>query len=313
MREVAGMNCRETSKYLYAFADGELGTEENLKVLEHLNMCPDCCRQVAVQQRLKAAVRHVCGCEAAPESLRSGLADSLAREAARRRYPRLLRRARRFWRPAAIAAVLGLGIFGFWHLNSGPSGRREPVIAQVSVTDSSPLARKLAANIWGLHHVCCSEGTAHHEHSLPGDPIEAAAAMSRELGYQVLAVREIQSVGARFESARICAVTDAEGRRHRAAHMVYRGGAGEAWSLLSAVPIADMRQIKTGQAAGRVCAVLSPDDSASSAHTIVAWCGPEATYVVCAPRVPVDAVQAVEPLRVALEAHRPSAGVLAAQ
>ena len=47
------MTCKTFRKYLYAFADGELETRENLEALEHLNMCPSCCRKVAVQQALR--------------------------------------------------------------------------------------------------------------------------------------------------------------------------------------------------------------------------------------------------------------------
>ena len=64
------MNCREAGKFLYAFADGELETRDNLQVLEHVNMCQECCGRVSRQQQLKAAIASSFCNEQAPLSLR---------------------------------------------------------------------------------------------------------------------------------------------------------------------------------------------------------------------------------------------------
>lgn len=75
------MNCTEVRKYLYAFADGELDTQTNLDVLEHLNMCSSCTQKVNAQQKLKERVGVVMGDEKSPEALRSSLGAMIAREA----------------------------------------------------------------------------------------------------------------------------------------------------------------------------------------------------------------------------------------
>ncbi len=67
------MNCNEVRKYLYAFADGELETPENLDVLEHLNMCPGCTQKINVQQRLRENIARVMSEVTAPPELRAAV------------------------------------------------------------------------------------------------------------------------------------------------------------------------------------------------------------------------------------------------
>jgi len=43
------LNCNNVRKYFYAFLDGELNVEKNIKILAHLNMC--CMLQMQSENR----------------------------------------------------------------------------------------------------------------------------------------------------------------------------------------------------------------------------------------------------------------------
>ena len=50
------MNCTGVRKFLYAFADGQLGVKSSCEVLDHLKMCPACSRLVDEHHSLRAAI-----------------------------------------------------------------------------------------------------------------------------------------------------------------------------------------------------------------------------------------------------------------
>jgi hypothetical protein len=92
-----GMNCTEAKRYLDLFLDGELTVEQNLKVLEHLNLC-GCCSKVFDGEKL-LAVEAQKAAEKCPEALKRRVEACLQREG----RPRL-------WMVAAAAAILAAGI-----------------------------------------------------------------------------------------------------------------------------------------------------------------------------------------------------------
>ena len=49
------MNCRKIRKYLFAFADGQLGVKANCEMLDHLKMCRKCSAIVDEHQAVRRA------------------------------------------------------------------------------------------------------------------------------------------------------------------------------------------------------------------------------------------------------------------
>jgi anti-sigma factor (TIGR02949 family) len=68
------MKCHDANHHLDLFMDGELSVPENLKVLEHLNLCRSCAGLYEGEKALRAVLRARVGSDAAPE----GLAEKLA-------------------------------------------------------------------------------------------------------------------------------------------------------------------------------------------------------------------------------------------
>jgi anti-sigma factor RsiW len=69
------MKCHEAKRHLDLFMDGELSVPENLKVLEHLNLCRPCSSVYEGEKALRGALRAGIGSDAAP----AGLAERLAK------------------------------------------------------------------------------------------------------------------------------------------------------------------------------------------------------------------------------------------
>lgn len=75
------MKCHEAKRQLDLFMDGELSVQENLKVLEHLNLCVPCASVYEGEKGLRAMLRSQLGSERAPEGLAERLVSSLAESA----------------------------------------------------------------------------------------------------------------------------------------------------------------------------------------------------------------------------------------
>lgn len=63
--------CSEVLEQVYVYLDGEIGPDECAKIREHLDECGPCLRQYGLDQAVKALVARTCGCDLAPEDLRS--------------------------------------------------------------------------------------------------------------------------------------------------------------------------------------------------------------------------------------------------
>jgi anti-sigma factor RsiW len=72
------MKCHEAKRHLDLFMDGELSVPENLKVLEHLNLCRACSSVYEGEKALRTRLRAQVGSEAAPAGLLERLAGSPA-------------------------------------------------------------------------------------------------------------------------------------------------------------------------------------------------------------------------------------------
>lgn len=71
------MKCHDAKHHLDLFMDGELSVPENLKVLEHLNLCRPCAGIYEGEKALRGVLRARLGSGTAPE----GLAERLTAEA----------------------------------------------------------------------------------------------------------------------------------------------------------------------------------------------------------------------------------------
>lgn len=299
------MNCRQASKFLYAFADSELETTENLEVLEHLQMCPECCRKVDAQQQLKAAIASVMGREAAPDALRESVRAAIAQESttARGRWQRFVRRGPGIY--LALAAAIALAFVGGWQLfGSAPPG----------ITDNGPLAVAFADRVYTLHHKCEQLGRGRHNADLPRDVKLAADQMTKELRFPVLRCKALTELTGTFESADYCEFDDGHGHKLRGAHIVLRRPDGDAVSLISVPNLADMRQLHAYHRGKRDYVIVRPTvKEAEDVPTVVAWNCPKGTHIVCAPIEPDHILDLVEPLRLAAQPEDPETRTILAR
>jgi hypothetical protein len=72
------MKCHEAKRALDLFMDGELSVPENMKVLEHLNLCRGCAGVYEGEKALRSGLKSRMGAERAPEGLEARLSRSLA-------------------------------------------------------------------------------------------------------------------------------------------------------------------------------------------------------------------------------------------
>ncbi|MGB0716624.1 MAG: anti-sigma factor family protein [Phycisphaerae bacterium] len=220
------MNCTQCQKYLGAYADGELGVEKNLEVLDHLKMCPACVKRVASIQEMKVALQRVLPSDSAPPSLAtsilSGLDDAENTHAAGepalsltdqgdsgdgwsddRSLPAQPVRRLRF----PIRAVIGLAavlviMVGIRDVVFGPGG------------GTAMAATVVFEEATERHRTCSMLGDV--PSSFPSDREEAACCMRRKLNLRVVAP-DLSKYGYEFVGADTCGLAQRDG-----AHLVYR-------------------------------------------------------------------------------------------
>ncbi|MBI4580342.1 MAG: zf-HC2 domain-containing protein [Planctomycetes bacterium] len=324
------MNCREVSKYLNAFADGELETRDNLMVLDHVKLCPACCEKVSLQQQLRQAIRLSAAREQAPAALRARIAGALLAETATTggegesagppatadpsppaagTGPQRVIRLWRYLAPiTAVAAVLMFIILSRLH-RSGDAVGPGTAFALLDYTDTRPQAIALADRIYRVH----SQGLpAAAEDQIPASPGEAARYLSGKIGSTVLWCERLaaagRSISGTFAGAGVCEFTDDSGRTCRGARLVFRCPTGETISLISVPQLSVMRTLTKAPHDTRDYAILKPSATAEQ-MTVVAFNCPMGTHFLCAPVDPPTAVALIEPttLAHATATHQPSA------
>jgi len=72
------MKCHEAKRHLDLFMDGELSVPENLKVLEHVNLCRACASVYEGEKALRGVLRSRLGAVQAPATLAAKLAGTPA-------------------------------------------------------------------------------------------------------------------------------------------------------------------------------------------------------------------------------------------
>ncbi len=256
------MTCKDFRKYLYAFADGELATKENLEVLEHLNMCPSCSRKVTVQQELRTAVAGLYRDEAAPADLRERVLTGLEKEAARSPW-------RPVWRvfvPLAAAAVLAV-----------------LVLSWPSADDAEAQLVHLVAD---THVACCDHLDEHHDARLPRARASVSRMLATEYGFQVIAP---QLPGYQFHSANRCGV-----KGHEGSHLMYKAVSGDRVVSVFSVqpPLALAGEARTRN--GSTYRLLE-----SEPHAVVAWNEKDVSHVLCSECGPEELLDLVARTQVA--------------
>lgn len=179
------MKCHDAKHHLDLFMDGELSVAENLKVLEHLNLCRSCAAIYEGEKALRAALRARLGSERAPE----GLVDRLARAADTADPLAVLPRRR--W--LSIAAAAGFFLVAFLLIPSVPREMPQAFASELSAKHEETRRGFCGVrrdDCLCLCRRCCSE-PEHPEkkffHSKVGN--EACSSHDlRELGYRPVGV-----------------------------------------------------------------------------------------------------------------------------
>jgi mycothiol system anti-sigma-R factor len=65
------VDCRDVLEQVYLYLDGEIDDADCAQIRQHLDECAPCLREFGIEQEVKALVARTCGCDVAPESLRS--------------------------------------------------------------------------------------------------------------------------------------------------------------------------------------------------------------------------------------------------
>jgi hypothetical protein len=114
------MKCHEAKRHLDLFMDGELSVPENLKVLEHVNLCRPCAGLYEGEKALRGVLRAGAASVVAP----AGLAERLAGTAAPSvPAPQVAVLPRRRWLSYAAAAGFFLVLFTLIFTNPGEQPR----------------------------------------------------------------------------------------------------------------------------------------------------------------------------------------------
>jgi anti-sigma factor (TIGR02949 family) len=292
------MNCREAGKFLYAFADGELETRDNLQVLEHINMCIECCGKVSIQQQLRGAVAAAFREEAVPASLRDRIASSIAAETLPADEPSPIYR---LWRSVAMAAVITIAAIGIWNVPQRLPGAGQGVVAGVQFTDSTDMAGILADNVYAMHCRCAAAGEKHQHADLPNRGLDAAKAMSRELECPILRCTTLDAnPDTVFVSANFCGLSDCSGAIHSGGHLIYRFEdgplKGRAISLISVTRLGEMDNLKKLPMGDREYCIIKPTRAKGDATVVLFNC-PKASHLVVLEATPDETLRFVQDMR----------------
>lgn len=79
-----GCPCSEAKQHVWDYLDGEMADGDCGRIRAHLADCDSCRETYDSEQRMKDAVSRACGCDQAPQDLKSkvlAMVDALRREA----------------------------------------------------------------------------------------------------------------------------------------------------------------------------------------------------------------------------------------
>jgi len=100
------MTCDEARQLLHAYIDDELDLASALQMEKHLQVCPQCRREVEAAQAVRAAVARPEVYYAAPAALRERLSQAIGAEAGETQTPRSATIVAPWWkRPMALSGL----------------------------------------------------------------------------------------------------------------------------------------------------------------------------------------------------------------
>lgn len=70
--------CTEAQQHLWDYLDGEMSEGDCAKIKAHIEQCPPCEELFNNEAKFKKAVNRACGCESAPQDLRSRVISMIA-------------------------------------------------------------------------------------------------------------------------------------------------------------------------------------------------------------------------------------------
>jgi len=276
------MNCRELRKFLYAFADGQLGVKDNCEVLDHLKMCVRCSAIVEEHQSVRRALKKQLDDAPIPVGLEPRVRKALATGRPVRRWQPV--RLALSGKSLAMAAVVALAVL----VGYGLAPKRSVAPIELAAADEPTdvvevkLGEMTASMAVFKHHACCMLGGKHHHDELPRELGAVAPAIGKHFSNVISVLApDLTSRGYTFESANFCGVLP----DYHGAHLIY-AGAGEAdvnprLSVFS-VPRLDCLDkcagAPWGEGAFRTYRV--PSASGGAAHNLIAWHEDATSYVL---------------------------------
>lgn len=117
------MNCKDVHRYVHAFIDGELDTQQTLEVERHLESCAECAHAVDFERWFKGELRRSVGSVLAPPALADRVRGAMARADRADRARVLLPRA---GAATALAAGVVAALFLPGWLTPAPEASRDP-------------------------------------------------------------------------------------------------------------------------------------------------------------------------------------------
>ena len=260
----------EMSKYLTAFADGELRSAESTEVLEYLAANPQAMARIVGQQRLRLAAERAVRASTppVPDLLRQRVAAAAAAAAAPvvsqardRTDPaprRRLASSMKLLLPVVAAACVAVGVsVGRW---SSPK----------PVGDVGPLAVAITAQVTRVHVDCSRHADHLHEPAFPREVRELPAALLTHLG-AAAPYPDLSAMGYEFAGAGPCELPGA-----KTVHLLYRPRRADMADTVSVFLQADAGQV--GVEPDTVYVASPPD----APHPLLLWRSAGVVYYLVA-------------------------------
>lgn len=273
------MNCKTVRKYLFAFADGQLGVQANCEVLDHLKMCPPCSKIVDEHQAVRSKLRFSAEQIQVPPLLEGRVRKAIQLGRTVKEDTRRPRAKNRIFRIVALAACITLIVTGTWYFGQwgNPIGNNNSFSSNRGLN----IAQSTALKVRKLHVLCSRkcDGAGHHHESLPSDRESVVKAIRSQYNGELLAVApDLSGYGFEFESANFCSPAGSD--NDVSAHAMYVDYAnGNRFSLFS-VPHWDVID---------QCGKNTPDRKNPFIHSVsqcddtwvLAWHENGMTYICC--------------------------------
>ena len=292
------MNCRKVQKYLFAFADGQLGVKANCEMLDHLKMCRKCSAIVDEHQAIRQAIQFGAEKLDIPDGLETRVRKAI--QIGKPFHPRTAGRRRLFspgLRIVAAAACLGLAVFAGWRFGSSQA----PVGVRAASTPD-PEFEKVADVAAAQHSACgakCDLGL-HHNDILPHEREFVAPAIRDHFDGRLAAlVPNLSDHAFQFESANFCCVTGED--PCISGHVMYVNSQKTRLSLFSMPRWKAIDEIANGAQIDRNHRLLRVRPHQGRDIAVVAWHDQESTYICCAEMEPSEMKEITREIALAMK------------